>query len=114
MPAARSSSSMILPRIKGGKPKMIISAIARMYQQNSGIRLRDIPWARVRRIDTTSSTPADMAEVSTKAMLSKQKSEPGPGEYSILLMGAYMDWPEAGVMSSTRLDTTVFLANWEQ
>ena len=32
MPAARSSSSRMLPRISGGKPTTIIIAITRMYQ----------------------------------------------------------------------------------
>ncbi len=70
----------MLPRISGGKPTTIINAMARMYQANSGILCSAMPWVRVRRIDTTSSTPAESAEISTKVMPSSQKSEPGPGE----------------------------------
>ena len=51
-----------------------------MYQQKIGILLSAMPWVRVRRMDTTSSTPADSAEISTKVIPSSQKSEPGPGE----------------------------------
>ena len=102
---------MMLARISGGKPKMIISAMARMYQQKIGICRRDIPLVRVRRIDTTSSTPALIAEISTKVMPSNQKSGPLPGENTPLLNGGYMNQPAAGAISSNRLETTMIPPN---
>ncbi len=81
----------------------IISAMARMYQANSGMRCSAMPGARVRRIDTVSSTPAESAEISTKVMPSSQKSDPRPGENSPLLNGVYMNQPLSGAISSKRL-----------
>jgi hypothetical protein len=79
-PAARSSSSRMLPRISGGKPTMIISAVTSMYQANIGIWCSDMPAARVRRIDTAMSMAAAMAAISMKVMPSSQKSALRPGE----------------------------------
>src|SRR5690554_1025984 len=103
MPAARSSSSSMLANTSGGKPNTIINAMARMYQQKIGILLNDIPLVRVRRMETTSSIPAEMAEISTKVMPSNQKSGPCPGEYWASLSGVYMNQPPSGAIPNTRL-----------
>ncbi len=107
MPAARSSSSRMEPRINGGKPTTIIMAITRMYQAYSGILCSAMPLVRVRRIDTTSSTPADTAEISTKVMPSSQKSEFTPGVCAELDSGVYMNQPAFGAMSRKMLDSRI-------
>ena len=86
----------MLPRISGGKPNTIISAITRMYQAYSGILCSAMPLVRVRRIETTSSTPALTAEISTKVMPSSQKSELTPGMCAELDSGVYMNQPALG------------------
>src|SRR5690606_22971843 len=98
-------------RISGGKPKMIIKLVTRMYQQNSGICWSDILAVRVRIIDTTSSTAADTAEISTKVIPSSQKSEFGPGEYTELLRGVYINQPLLGAMPNTRLASRIMPPN---
>src|SRR5690625_6716279 len=96
MPTLRSSSNKMLARIKGGKPNTIISPMPRMYQQNMGMVPKVIPLVRLRKIDATSSIPADKAEISTKVTPNNQTSEPGPGAEVELLSGVYINQPERG------------------
>ena len=111
MPTARSSSNNTLPKISGGKPTTIISAMARMYHANSGILCSAMPWVRVRKIDTTSSTPAESADISTKVMPSSQKSEPKSGANSLLLSGVYINQPLEGAISIIRLEVRIIPPN---
>ncbi|GEM_PF-3270905 len=70
-----------------------------------------MPLARVRRIDTTSSTPADTAEISTKVMPSSQKSEFTPGVCAALDSGVYMNQPAFGATSKKMLDSRMMPPN---
>jgi len=58
-------------------------------------------------MDTVSSIPAAMAEISTKVIPTSQKSDPGPGENCWLLSGVYMNQPESGAMPRNRLDRMI-------
>jgi hypothetical protein len=101
----------MLPRISGGKPNTIISAITRMYQAYSGILCSAMPLVRVRRIETTSSTPALTAEISTKVMPSSQKSELTPGMCAELDSGVYMNQPAFGATPRNTLDSRMMPPN---
>ena len=64
--------------MSGGKPKIIIPAVASRYHAMIGILISDMFAARNLRIVTTISIAAHIAEISTKVMPSSQTSELTP------------------------------------
>ncbi len=70
-----------------------------------------MPLVRVLRMDTTSSTPADTADISMNVMPNSQKSEPGPGEKAALLNGVYMNQPLSGEIPKNRLEIKMMPPN---
>ena len=64
----------------GVNANKIEKAVTSMAQAKSGMRLSDIPGARILRIEMMISIPAAMADTSATPNASNQKSMAMPGE----------------------------------
>ena len=69
MSTMRSVASRTLPATMVGMAKRIMKEVTRVAQTKSGMRLSDMPGARVLRMVTMASTAATSAETSTKVMM---------------------------------------------
>jgi hypothetical protein len=70
----------VLASITAGIANTIMKDWTSIDQQNIGIRLSDMPGARILRIVTMSSTATHKAEISVKVTICAQTSTPLPGE----------------------------------
>ena len=81
VPMVRSlSMKTVLATMTAGIAKRIMKDCTSIDQQNSGMRLSDIPGARMRRMVTINSTATHIAEISVKVIICAQTSTPLPGE----------------------------------
>jgi hypothetical protein len=80
MPSRRSRASMRLATTNAGMANTIMKAIRRMAHTKSGMRARDMPAGRCRKVVTMISTAATRAATSRKVIMVTQKSMLTPGE----------------------------------
>ncbi len=73
--------------VSGGKAKIIAQDVTRIAQQNSGMRLKDIPGARNLRIVTIKFTAPAVVAILRKIKPRDQKSRFKPGENCRLVRG---------------------------
>ncbi len=73
--------------VRGGKAKRIAQDVTRIAQQNSGIRLRDIPGARNFNIVTMKFAALAVVAILRKIKPRDQKSRFKPGENCLLVKG---------------------------
>src|SRR5690348_12634664 len=78
--------------------KMIMKDWTSIDQQNIGMRLSDMPGARILRIVTMSSTDTHSAEISVKVIICAQTSTPLPDENCGPDSGGYANHPASGIM----------------
>jgi hypothetical protein len=83
----RSSSSIAVPTISGVNPKMIMKAVTSMAHPKTGIRLMDIPGARIRSTATIISAAAPMAATSATLSAMSHQSMLSPGDHCRLVSG---------------------------
>ena len=73
MPTVRSSSrKILLATITDGMAKMTMNDWISMLQQNIGMRLSDIPGARIFRMVAINSAATAMAEISVNVIICAQ------------------------------------------
>jgi len=72
VPILRSSSNSKLPIIRGVKANRMEKAVTSMAQANNGIRLSDMPGARIRKMAMIISMPAAIAATSATPKASSQ------------------------------------------
>ncbi len=73
--------------MSGVNANTIIALVTSIAQQKSGMRLSDIPGARMRRMPTSISAAAPIAATSATLRPMSQKSMFSPGEYSFRFSG---------------------------
>src|SRR5205085_10819664 len=94
VPVVRSSSSrMVLASMTAGMAKITMNDCTSIAQQNIGMRLSDIPGARILKIVAISSVATQSAETSVNVIIWAQKSTRLPGEKSGTESGGYANQP---------------------
>ncbi len=79
-----------------GMAKITMNDCTSMDQQNIGMRLSDIPGARILKIVAISSAATHMADTSVHVIIWHQKSMRFPGENSGPANGGYENQPASG------------------
>jgi hypothetical protein len=87
VPIERSRKSKIIATVKLGKANRIKKDWTRIVQTKMGMRLRDIPGARMRRIVTARLMAVATEETPVNCNPSTQKSIPVVGEYGFEVRG---------------------------
>src|SRR6185312_12971459 len=82
--------------ITAGMAEMTMKDCTSMDQQNKGMRLSDMPGARILKMVAMSSAPTHMADTSVKVIIWHQKSTRFPKSNCGPASGTYENQPASG------------------